>query len=440
MTFAVETPDVARLIEPDRVHRAVYIDPDIFELEMERIWGRAWIYVGHASQVPAPGDYFATEIGREPIIMVRDGDGSIHVLSNRCAHKGAKLVSARSGNVRNFYCSYHGWSYRTDGSLVSVPLRSGYDNTCFSLEDPAFSLRHLPRVDQYRGFVFASLSGEGPDLRSFLGGAAVAFDDMIDRAPDGEVECAGSCARSIQHSNWKFFLENQLDGVHAGIVHTSSVQAATEVVRARYGKLEPPLALKILAAQTPPDPDSIWPKLNSANFPYGHSNFLGYQEARGADHATREYEALMRERYGAERTEQILSRNYHHTVVYPCLSIMSAFQQIRVVKPLGVDRTLMEIWHFNLRGAPEAFRARNMAYSNIVNSPATMIGCDDYETWWRCHEGLKSQTHDWVSLHRNCGDDYQDGDVTRSRVGTSEVFQRNQYRTWVDYMTGAGQP
>ncbi len=433
-------PDPATLVEADRVHRSVYLDPGIFELEMRRLWGRAWIYVGHASQVPAPGDYFATEVARVPVIMVRHADGGIHVLQNRCAHKGAQLVGDRCGRVRNFYCNYHGWTYGTDGRLLAVPLPGGYDGTGFAPDDPAFSLRALPRVDDYRGFVFASLAPAGPDLRTFLGGAAVAFDDMVDRAPDGEVECTPGCARSIQHSNWKLFLENQLDAVHAGIVHQSSVQAAGAVAREYYPGAEPPLPLKLLAAQTPPDPDSIWPKLNSANYPYGHSNFEGYMEARGQDAATLEYERCMRERHGEARTEAILSRNYHHTVIYPCLSIMSAFQQIRVVKPLAPDRTLMEIWHFRLRGAPPAFVARNVAYSNVVNSPATIISADDYETWWRCQEGLKAQGHDWVSMHRNHGDDRDDGAVVRSRVGTSEVFQRRQYRAWLDYMSAGESP
>ena len=90
---------VADLVEPGRVHRRVYTDPDVFELEMERIFGRAWLFVGHTSQVPNPGDYFTTELGRQPVVMTRHRDGSIHVLFNRCTHRGAKVVNERSGNA-----------------------------------------------------------------------------------------------------------------------------------------------------------------------------------------------------------------------------------------------------------------------------------------------------------------------------------------------------
>src|SRR5690348_15078928 len=82
---------LSSLIEPGRVHRDVYTDAQIFELEMERIFGRAWLYVGHASQVKAPGDYITTDLGRQPVIMVRHRDGTIHVLLNRCTHRGAKV-------------------------------------------------------------------------------------------------------------------------------------------------------------------------------------------------------------------------------------------------------------------------------------------------------------------------------------------------------------
>src|SRR5579871_5770829 len=87
--------EIAKLIEPGRVHKRVYTDPDLFELEMERIFSRAWLFVGHTSQVPNPGDFITTELGRQPVIMVRHRDGAVHVLLNRCTHRGAKVVNER---------------------------------------------------------------------------------------------------------------------------------------------------------------------------------------------------------------------------------------------------------------------------------------------------------------------------------------------------------
>ena len=437
-TLSVDyTPQALRgRIQPDRVHRSVYVDSHLFELELERIWHRAWIYVGHESQVPKTGDYFATEIGRNPVIMVRHRDGSVRVVYNRCAHKGVMVVRRRSGNVKQFICPYHGWVYDTDGRLRGVPIIEGYQNTAFRKDDPDFGLKPLAGVESYRGFVFARVADSGPGLREFLGPAAEGIDDMVDRAPDDQVEVYGTCARTIQRSNWKLFFENQLDAVHAGITHESSYRAAKEVAQSHFASPEEVTpAVRMFAAQVPPDPKSVWVELNSANFRYGHGNFRGYQEHRGNDPVTLEYEALIMKKYGADEGERKLARSFHHTVVYPCLSIQSQFQQLRVIKPVAVDRTLMEIWHFRLKGAPREFNRRNMVVANCLNTPATIVSCDDYENWIRAQTGLQAAAQDWVSVHRNYGDDYVDPDgVLRSRIGTSEVFQRNQYAAWAEYM------
>src|SRR3954469_17550736 len=122
--------DIARLVEPDRVHRSVYTDQAIFDAEMEKIFERIWVYCGHESQVKAPGDYHAVTIGRQPMLMVRQQDGSIRVLYNRCPHRGVQVIGSRSGNTGSaFVCSYHAWSFHLDGSVRAIPLAKGYEGT-----------------------------------------------------------------------------------------------------------------------------------------------------------------------------------------------------------------------------------------------------------------------------------------------------------------------
>ena len=140
------TQDFSQYIQPGRVHRRLYSDPEIFELEMQRIFGRAWVYVGHESQVKNPGDYFSTQIGRKAVLMVRDNDGTIHVVHNQCAHRGAMVVATEKGNAPEFTCCYHGWTYHLDGKLKAVPLNHGYPRD-FDPSNPKTSMRKVPRVN-----------------------------------------------------------------------------------------------------------------------------------------------------------------------------------------------------------------------------------------------------------------------------------------------------
>ena len=242
------TEQISAMVEPDRAHRKAYTDPEIFDLEMERIFERTWIYMGHESQVKNSGDYYLAQIGRQPMVMVRDGNDDIQVLFNRCPHRGAQLCTARKGNTgKNFYCSYHAWTFHLDGKLESMPAKREYEGTNLDFANPEFHMTKAPRADNYRGFWFASLSDDGPDLRSHLGESTAAFDQLIDRAPGKETEIVGECFRIVQQSNWKIFLENQLDASHPGVTHESTGKAAQQLeAKIRSDGEEPPLELSFL--------------------------------------------------------------------------------------------------------------------------------------------------------------------------------------------------
>src|SRR5262245_22530783 len=176
---------------------------------MERLFGRAWLVLGHLSQVKAPGDYFTTRMGREPVIVVNSG-GEIRVLVNRCMHRGSMVCAEGKGNTERFVCPYHGWSYDRTGALRALPFASGYSQEI--VKD--LTLKAVPRVANYRGFLFASLAETGPSLEEFLGTAKASFDDFVDRAPGGELEVTGGVFKHAYNGNWKLMLENHLDGAH----------------------------------------------------------------------------------------------------------------------------------------------------------------------------------------------------------------------------------
>jgi hypothetical protein len=179
-----------------------------------------------------------------------------------------------------------------------------------------------------------------------------------------------------------------------------------------------------------------WDNFQTINYPYGHCILTGYMGLRPRDPDTLAYEKVMEKAYGKKRTEEILATNIHHVLIYPGLSVQSPLQQLRAVRPLGVDKTLTEIWHFRLKGAPEPIYRRALAYYNLVNSPATLINADDLENFWKCHMGLSSDGGDWVSFARHYGKDIEtNGRVeTAPSMGTSEAPMRNQMKAWAKYM------
>jgi nitrite reductase/ring-hydroxylating ferredoxin subunit len=158
--------DYKALVQDDRIHASLYTDPRIFAEEMERIFHRGWVFVGHESEIPRPGDYVTRRIGTEPVVMVRSGE-SVSVLINRCRHRGTLVCPADRGHARALTCPYHGWTYDLQGALLGVPYPGGYE----AFDKTANGLARAARVDRYRGFVFASLHEDGISLAEHLGSA-----------------------------------------------------------------------------------------------------------------------------------------------------------------------------------------------------------------------------------------------------------------------------
>ncbi|MFC5605616.1 aromatic ring-hydroxylating dioxygenase subunit alpha [Variovorax soli] len=434
MTLSTET--LAGLVRPDSVHKSVYTDPRIFELEMQRIYGQAWIYVGHESQVPATGDYHTTRIGDQDVLMVRAADGQVHVLYNRCPHKGAQVVAEGDGCAGKFFrCPYHAWTFKLDGTHLAAPMKKGFEGTCYDPAHPDFSMRRLARVESYRGFVFASQAADGPDLKAFLGGVATSIDNLCDRSPVGEVEVTGGVFRVLQESNWKVFYENLHDTMHARVTHESSVVAAREEAK-EIGEM--PFELLIMDGNG--EPYEFWEKLELRAYPNGHGYMEGIFDPAAAtrDPVSRAHFEALSQVHGEERARAILGMNRHNTVIYGSGSPHTVFQQFRVIRPLAVNRTMVEIQVFRLKGAPEQVFDRALTYANVINSPSSNVMPDDVEVYRRCQEGNGTRGGEWVSLHRYLGTDKALDEGWVSTNGTSELPMRNQFAAWRDYMLAEG--
>lgn len=433
--------EIGALVQPGRVHRRVYADPAIFELEMARIYGRAWIYVGHESQIREPGDFVTTRIGRKPMVLVRHTDGSIHVLHNQCAHRGAQVVALDKGRAEEFVCCYHGWTYGTDGKLIRVPLQHGYPGH-FDPNDPKTAMVSAPRVESYRGFVFASLSADGPPLADFLGYMTTSFDDMVDRAPDGGIEVAGGVFRHAFDGNWKLYLENLCDAAHPLFVHQSSIEAAQQQPDDAFTDGAGEIGVRQMRQNGAPykfwqEQVGIWA------YPNGHSFIGDYHDdeklvAAKGNPVFAEYIAAMEAKKGAGETQRIMEVTRWNSNVYPNLSFMSQFRQLRVVHPVAVDRTEVHTYSFRLKGAPERMFEDTVAFANVTNGTGSPVLTDDLEIYGRIGRGVTSAGADWIEVGRGYETDRPDdhGGVA-GKDSTSEVYIRNMYDAWLSYMTRA---
>ena len=433
--------DIGSLIQPGRVHRRVYSDPEIFELEMERIFSRAWVYVGHESQIKNPGDFVTTRIGRRPMVLTRHSDGEIHVIHNQCAHRGAMVVAQDSGNAEEFVCCYHGWTYDTTGKLIRVPLQHGYPSH-FDPDDPATAMVRAPRVETYRGFIFASLAADGPSLTDFLGYMTTSLDDMVDRAPDGEIEVAGGVFRHAFDGNWKLYLENLCDAAHPLFVHQSSIEAAREQDDDVFTDGAGEIAVRQMRQNGAPY--KMWQEqIGIWTYPNGHS-FLGdYHDdeklvAAKGNEVFAEYIAALEAKKGAEEARRILEVTRWNSNIYPNISFMSQFRQFRVVHPVSVNRTEVYNYSFRMKGAPDKMFEDTVAFSNVTNGTGSLVLTDDLETYGRIGVGVTSGGAEWIEVGRGYETDQPDdhGGV-QGKDSTSEVYIRNMYDAWLNYMTAA---
>jgi benzoate/toluate 1,2-dioxygenase alpha subunit len=428
-----DADEIAKLVEPGRVHRRVYADADIFELEMERIFGRAWLFVGHASQVPKPGDYITTELGRQPVVMTRHRDGSVQVLLNRCSHRGAKVVNERRGHSARLTCCYHGWSYDTDGRLLTVPVPEG---CAADFDKEAFGLARAPRTGDYRGFVFASLSAAGPSFEDHLGPMKGNIDDLVDRAPDGALALDAGMHRYVYRGNWKLQVENVLDSYHVPFGHASTVNKDGVQFARREGDQKGATVVEAAKRQTA----SAWKDRKSYIVGNGHgwTSNTALDDGKRSSPAFDEYKRALAEKVGRERAEQILTPRLHNSLIYPNLSIMGLNIHVRVIKPIAVDRTEVTIYPIRLLGAPAAMNFGNIRLLNVTHSAASFVQTDDLESFVRTQKGLQSRQTDWIDISRGLGAEEPDRELNAARgLATHEMVVRAQYKAWLGYMREA---
>jgi phenylpropionate dioxygenase-like ring-hydroxylating dioxygenase large terminal subunit len=197
-------------------------DAEVHELELDRIFTRAWVFLGHESEIPARGDYVQRRIGRDPFVLVRSEDGEIRVLFDSCRHRGAMVCRAERGNAALFRCPYHGWTYKNTGELAGAPLMKDAYGTSF--DKSKMGLHAAPHVDSIHGFIFASLDPGAPSLDEYLGDMKWHLDMVWGQFEDG-LEVIGEPQRTVLAANWKAPADNfSGDDYHTVYLHRSTTE------------------------------------------------------------------------------------------------------------------------------------------------------------------------------------------------------------------------
>lgn len=409
--------DVDRLVRLEEVHARVYTDPEVFRQEMELVFGRTWIFIGHESEVPGNGDFKTDRIGRWPILMTRDSSGKVNVFYNICRHRGATLCHEETGNTRSFKCMYHGWSFATDGALIGVPLRERMHD----FDQAGYGLVPLTRVDSYRGFVFASLAEHGMPLETYLASVRPYLDAMIERAPNRRIAAVKPITYEFD-GNWKLQIENFSENYHPSVLHQSVFAH-----RARHtGK--PTTTMKDSASGS-----------REIALRYGHAmvDFRGTRRGKPSPGEDAYVEALTR-RDGVERAVALRDTDLH-ILIYPNLLLHTRFNHYRVVKPVSVDRTEIDVYPCTLDGAPDSFNEQLVHDSADHVSPVGLVQVDDMQAFDWVQDGLASGALDWMPLKLHGGDEHVNADGYLEWTGASEGVIRNQYLEWARLMS-AGQP
>ncbi|MFN0092212.1 MAG: aromatic ring-hydroxylating oxygenase subunit alpha [Acidimicrobiales bacterium] len=400
-----------RLIGEDRVSGRLYVEPAVFERELERIHHGGWVFVGHESEVAAPGEFVTRLLGRQPVVLTRDEAGAVRLCSNRCPHRGATVCGLDRGQSRYFRCPYHAWTFDNAGALVALPGEEGFGPT---FDRAAHGLAPVPRMDSFRGFVFGSWSHDVPTLAEHLGRSGEMIDRLCDLSPVGEISLRAGWLRHRIRANWKMAAENVCDFYHPPITHASSGLAAglppgyfsdafggvTRDLGGGHGEVDYRPAL---AGATPKPLES-------------------YQGPR------RQHLDLLAARDGAAAAVARLRVGPPHGFIFPNLFI--AEESIFVIQPVNVA----EMTHLQTPvmwvGLPEEMHRRQLRRFEGGFGPGGMVEPDDAATWERIQLGLQAGEPEWVMLERGVERD-------ASGVGRAldEIAMRGFWRHYRSLMT-----
>ena len=400
-----------------RVHRSAFTDPRILELERRRVFDQCWIYAGHASEVPRPGDFQTRRVAGRPVILVRGMDGVVRVLLNTCTHRGAQVCRETCGNTKMFQCFYHAWTFDTEGRLVGIPGEDAY-SAAFDAEERA--LGRPPRFEVYRDFVFVSFNPAVAPLVDYLAGAREYLDLVADQSEAGMEVVTGTQAYSMR-ANWKLLVENSIDGYHARTTHQRYleflVETGVDPARARgrragFGKALGNGHAVIENEPTHGRPIARWTPM--------------FGEAKRA-----ELEAIhmrLADRFGPEWAYR-MTQTSRNLLIFPNLIINDIMAiTIRTFFPVAHDYIEINAWALAPRDETADNRALRLDNFLTFLGPGGFATPDDVEALESCQRGFVAREVAWSDISR--------GMKREQPLSDDELQVRAFWRQWHALMRG----
>jgi benzoate/toluate 1,2-dioxygenase alpha subunit len=417
-----------------RVHRDVFTDPALFELEQKYIFERTWNFLTIESQLPKPGDFITTSIARTPLLITRDKAGQLNAFTNVCRHKGSVVTRLERGNAKYHVCAYHGWAYDPSGRNVDIKEHAaGRYTPAFDAEN--HDLTRIARLESYKGLVFGSLSADVPPLEDYLGDMRFFLDLVMEQGPNGMEFIPGRAIYTFR-ANWKMQMDNGLDSYHLNSTHASF---ADVLARRRSGQ----------GNQAARQFD--WAKRASVNggmfsFANGHSAVWSHQsepEKRPIYPAIDE----VRRRLGDLRADWMLK--LRNTIIFPNFQTAdSTSLLIRTFRPLSVDRTEMRVHCLGPIGEAREVRSWRLRQFEDFFNPSGFATPDDSAVYEDCQIGTAGTGFDYLDGYgRGMGILEQGANATAQSVGieptvslegpfdvSSEMWHHAPHREWLRLM------
>ncbi|MCS6932126.1 MAG: aromatic ring-hydroxylating dioxygenase subunit alpha [Acetobacteraceae bacterium] len=416
------------------IPREIFSSRAVFDREQETLFARAWLFVGHESLIPRPGDYFLSRMGIEPVILCRDEAGEVRVLLNSCRHRGMRVCRAERGNTRHFTCPYHAWSYDLSGRLVGVPMRRQlYEGV---LDEASHGLVPAGRVARYKGTVWATWDAEAPDFAAYLGDVRPHLDAVLDHRDgrEGGSEVIG-IHRWIIPANWKFAAENFLGDTYHNPSHASVdlIGIGPSARSGRTGRRDEQPAQHLWVSF--PSGHGVHSLIAPPDNPYTPA-FRDDPEAEA--HFARCHEERVRRLGEAARLSAFTG------TIFPNASYHGRQPRgICVWHPNGPEET--EAWRFFLVDADAPAHVKDVLrrYYMRYSGPAGMTEQDDAENWLYATAACRGpiSRRQPFNYQQSLGawrrGDPVPGDVS---LQITEQNARNFYRAWQAHLDGAPWP